>query len=192
MLSRRRKKSLEPWAKSLTLRLLWLGHCRISSQRGSNSFRLSRTTWLGSIQSFLSQVNSQRADERAPSSLLPENICRAVITKRLASLTGKASKDLPFGLVASLLEKGQSRIRLSDVGSCLKKFPLSGVSLKKHFTGTQPFPLTPRAETASIPSTAVRPFSNPTALLPRVEEKATDLAYFDYAILPISKEEKKK
>lgn len=52
-----------------------------------------------------------------------------------------------------------------------------------------PFSLTPRAETASIPSTAVRPFSNPTALLPRVEEKATDLAYFDYAILPISKEE---
>lgn len=65
--------------------------------------------------------------------------------------------------MASFLEKSESkiRIRLSDVGSCLKKFPLSGVSLKKHFTGT----------------------------LPRVEEKATDLAYFDYAILPISKEE---
>ena len=44
-------------------------------------------------------------------------------------------------------------------------------------------------EPTSIPSTAVRPFSNPTALLPRVEERATDLAYFDYAILPISKEE---
>jgi hypothetical protein len=52
-----------------------------------------------------------------------------------------------------------------------------------------PSPLTPRAETAPIPSTAVRPFSNPTALLPRVSEKATDLAYFDYAILLISKEE---
>lgn len=74
------------------------------------------------------------------------------------------------------------------MGSCLNKFPLSGVSLKKHFTGTTS-PLTPRAETASIPSTAVRPFSNPTALLPRVSEKATDLAYFDYAILLISKEE---
>lgn len=84
------------------------------------------------------------------------------------------------------------------MGSCLNKFSLSGVSLKKHFTGTHPLfnrhsallPLLQEPnETASIPSTAVRPFSNPTALLPRVEEKATDLAYFDYAILPISKEE---
>lgn len=67
-------------------------------------------------------------------------------------------------LVASFLEKSESkiRIRLSDVGSCLNKFPLSGVSLKKHFTGT----------------------------LPRVEEKATDLAYFDY--VPISKEERRR
>lgn len=46
--------------------------------------------------------------ERAPSSLIPENICRAVLTKRLASLTGKASKDLPFGFVASFLEKSES------------------------------------------------------------------------------------
>ncbi|KAI3668596.1 hypothetical protein L1987_88373 [Smallanthus sonchifolius] len=107
------------------------------------SFRLSRTT-SDQFTLSLSQANSQRADERAPSSLIPENIFRAVITKRLASLTGKASKQRP---------------------------PLWF------------------AETASIPSTAVRPFSNPTALLPRVSEKATGLAYFDYAILLISKEE---
>ncbi|GJT12529.1 putative reverse transcriptase domain-containing protein [Tanacetum coccineum] len=123
----------------------------VSELLGSDQFTLS-----------LSQANSQRADERAPSSLIPENIFRAVITKRLASLTGKASKDLPFGLVASFLDKSESRIRirLLDVGSCLNQFPLT-----------------------------VRPFSNPTALLPRVSEKATDLAYFDYAILLISKEE---
>ncbi|GJW53903.1 retrovirus-related pol polyprotein from transposon TNT 1-94 [Tanacetum coccineum] len=35
-----------------------------------------------------------------------------IITKRLASLTGKASKDLPIGLVASFLDKSESRIRI--------------------------------------------------------------------------------
>ncbi|KAK1405945.1 hypothetical protein QVD17_42331 [Tagetes erecta] len=55
-----------------------------SSKPNSDQFTLS-----------LSQANSQRADERAPSSLIPENIFRAVITKRLASLTGKASKQRP-------------------------------------------------------------------------------------------------
>ncbi|GKC57622.1 hypothetical protein Tco_1085220, partial [Tanacetum coccineum] len=97
---------------------------------------ISREAWrssaelLGSDQFTLSlsQANSQRADEKAPYSLIPENIFRAVITKRLASVTGKASKDLPFGLVASFLDKSESRIRirLLDVGSCLNQFPLSG------------------------------------------------------------------
>ncbi|GKA81821.1 retrovirus-related pol polyprotein from transposon TNT 1-94 [Tanacetum coccineum] len=86
---------------------------------------VASTKLLGSDQFTLSlsQANRQRAIERAPSSLIPKNIFRAVITKRLASLTGKllqktsisnrkASKDLPFGLVASFLDKSESRIRI--------------------------------------------------------------------------------
>ncbi|GJU34033.1 hypothetical protein Tco_1182387 [Tanacetum coccineum] len=67
-------------------------------QRLFNLSQSKQTELLGSDQFtlYLSQANSQRADERAPSSLIPENIFRAVITKRLASLTG-SSMELELG-----------------------------------------------------------------------------------------------
>lgn len=96
--------------------------------------------------------------------------------KRLASLTGKESKDFPFGLVASFLEKSESRIRISGVGSFLKEFPLSGVSLKKHLTGTHPL------------------FNWHSALLPyskRQNSLQQQLGLF-LILLPFSKELKKR